>query len=438
MTIRHLLAKGIGTLLAGLILAQGLVYAQSTPVQPVDEIIAVVDEDIIVRSELESALIKIVTQLRQQGQQLPPRPVLEKQILDRLILRKLQMAAAARAGIVVGEEIVAQAINNIARNNNLSLSEFRRTLEQSGISFKHFREGIREEITMQRLQDQEVRRRIRVTDQEVDTYLARQAGELGKRSAYHLQHILIATPEAASPEQVEDARRRADSIVDSLRDGADFASTAIAESDGRQALEGGDLGWRPADQLPTLFADLVINMERGQISEPIRTASGFHIIRLEDFKGGERQIITQSHVRHILISTNEVTSNQDARIRLEQLRQRIVGGDDFAALARSHSDDKSSAIKGGDLGWITPGALLPRFEEEIDKLAPGELTEPFRTEFGWHLAQLLERRDHDSTDEVRRAEARKAISDRKVTEENELYLRRLRDEAYIDIRLTDS
>lgn len=438
MTIRILLAKSLILLLAGLTLVQGPALAQTTPVQPVDEIIAVVDEDIIVRSELESALVKIVTQLRQQGQQLPPRPILEKQVLGRLILRKLQMAAAARAGINVGEEIVAQAINNIAQNNNLSLSEFRRTLEESGISFKRFREDIREEITMQRLQDQEVRRRIRVTDQEVDTYLSRQAGELGKRSAYHLQHILIATPEAASPEQAEDARRRAESIVDSLRSGADFASTAIAESDGRQALEGGDLGWRPADQLPTLFADLVIDMERGQVSDPIRTASGFHIIRLEDFKGGERQIITQSHVRHILIGTNEVTSNQDARTRLEQLRQRIEGGDDFAALARSHSDDKSSAIKGGDLGWITPGALLPRFEEEIDKLVPGELSQPFRTEFGWHLAQLLERRDHDSTDEVRRAEARKAISDRKVAEESELYLRRLRDEAYIDIRLSDS
>lgn len=438
MTIRLFLTKGLGTLLCGLALLNGSAFAQSAPVEPVDEIIAVVDEDIIVRSELESELLKVVTQLRQQGQQLPPRSILEKQVLGRLILKNLQMAAATRAGINIGEEIVAQAINNIAQNNNLSLAEFRRTLEESGISFKSFRQDVRQEITMQRLQDQEVRRRIRVTDQEVDTYLARQAGELGKRSAYHLQHILIATPEAASPEQTEGARQRAESIVRALRDGADFASTAITESDGRQALEGGDLGWRPANQLPTLFADLVINMQRGQISDPIRTASGFHIIRLDDFKGGERNIITQSHVRHILINTNEVTSNQDARTRLEQLRQRIESGDDFAALARSHSDDKSSAIKGGDLGWITPGALLPRFEEEIDKLAPGELSPPFRTEFGWHLAQLLERRDHDSTDEVRRAQARKAISDRKVTEEGELYLRRLRDEAYIDIRLSDS
>jgi len=436
---RQTFSNRLGQMLLGLIIALGSpIAAQSQQVEPVDEIVAVVNDDIIVRSELDSEIIKIVTQLRQQGQRLPSQSIIEKQVLGRLILKKLQLEAAARAGINVSEDIVAQAINNIAKRNNLSLSEFRQTLAESGLSFRSFRKNIKEEITLQQLLDQEVRRRIRVTDQEVETYLARQAGTLGTRSAYHLQHILIATPEAASPDQIESARQQAESIVQSLRDGADFADMALNKSDGRQALEGGDLGWRPADQLPTIFADLVINMERGEISEPIRTASGFHIIKLKDYKGGDRKIVTQSHVRHILISTNEITSNADARTRLEQLRLRILGGDDFAALARSHSDDKSSAIKGGDLGWITPGALLPRFEEEIAKLSPGELTQPFRTEFGWHLAQLLERRQHDSTTEVQKAEARKAISDRKAAEESELYLRRLRDEAFIDIRIGDS
>jgi peptidyl-prolyl cis-trans isomerase SurA len=439
MITRQSIFNGMSALLMMLIIPFGLINpAHSETVKPVDEIIAIVDDDIIVRSELESEIIKIVTQLRQQEQRLPPRSVLEKQVLGRLILKKLQLAAAARAGINVSEDMVAQAINNIAQNNNLSLSEFRQTLEQGGISFRSFRKGIQEEIIMQRLQDQEVRRRIRITDQEVDAFIARQASSVGERSAYQLQHILIATPEAASPEQMQRARERAESIVASLRNGAEFADIAITESDGRQALEGGDLGWRKANQLPTLFVDLVISMERGEISDPIRTASGYHIIRLNDYKGGDRKIITQSQVRHILISTNEVTSNSDAKTRLEQLRQRIIGGDDFAALARSHSDDKSSAIKGGDLGWITPGALLPRFEEEIEKLAPGELTEPFRTEFGWHLAQLIERRQHDSTVEIQKAEARKTISNRKTAEEGELYLRRLKDEAYIDIRLGDS
>lgn len=439
MITRDSIFNAMGALLMTLSTLAGLINpAHSESIKPVDEIIAIVDDDIIVRSELESEIIKIVTQLRQQEQRLPARSVLEKQVLGRLIIKKLQLAAAARVGITASEDIVAQAINNIARNNNLSLSEFRQTLEQGGISFRTFRKGIQEEIIMQRLQDQEVRRHVRITDQEVDAYIARQASSVGDRSAYQLQHILIATPEAASPEQMQRAHERAESIVASLRSGAEFADIAITESDGQQALEGGDLGWRKANQLPTLFVDLVINMERGEISDPIRTASGYHIIRLKDYKGGERKIITQSKVRHILISTNEVTSNSDAKTRLEQLRQRILGGDDFAALARSHSDDKASAIKGGDLGWITPGALLPRFEEEIDKLAPGELTEPFRTEFGWHLAQLTERRQHDSTTEIQKAEARKAISNRKTAEEGELYLRRLKDEAYIDIRLGDS
>lgn len=437
MTTRKTLLKGLGLLLLCLLHVSSVI-ARNQPVEAVDEIIAIVNDDIVVRSELDSEIMKIITQLRQQGQRLPSQAIIEKQVLERLILKKLQLEAAARAGINVSEDIVAQAINNIAQNNNLSLSEFRRTLEEGGISFGNFRQGIREEITLQQLIDQEVRRRIRVTDQEVETYIARQASNLGARSAYQLQHILIATPEAASPEQMENARQQAESIVASLHNGADFTDLAITESDGQQALEGGDLGWRPANQLPTIFVDLVINMERGEISDPIRTASGFHIIKLNDYQGGERKIVTQSHVRHILISTNEVTSNSDARTRLEQLRLRIRGGDDFAALARSHSDDKSSAIKGGDLGWVTPGALLPRFEEEIAKLAPGELTEPFRTEYGWHLAQLLERREHDSTTEVQKAGARKAISNRKAAEESELYLRRLRDEAFVDIRLSDS
>ncbi|MDF1527704.1 MAG: peptidylprolyl isomerase, partial [Sedimenticola sp.] len=298
MTTRQSIIKGLSILLFGLAPLFGLSQqAQGETVKPVDEIIAIVDDDIIVRSELENEMMKIVAQLRQQEQRLPPKPVLERQLLGRLILKKLQLAAAARAGINVSEDIVAQAINNIAQNNNLSLSEFRSTLERSGISFQSFRKGIQEEIIMQQLQDQEVRRRVRVTDQEVEAYIARQANTVGERSAYHLEHILIATPEAASPEQMKRAREKADAVVASLRGGAAFADVAITESDGRQALEGGDLGWRKANQLPTIFADLVISMERGDISEPIRTASGYHIIRLDDYKGGDRKIITQSHVR---------------------------------------------------------------------------------------------------------------------------------------------
>ncbi|MEW7983923.1 MAG: molecular chaperone SurA [gamma proteobacterium symbiont of Phacoides pectinatus] len=434
MTSRDLIT-GLGALFLGLNLYNA---ARAADVQSLDRIIAIVNDDVVVASELDGELAGIVAQLRQTGARIPPREVLERQLLERLILNKLQMAAAAAAGITVTEETLAQAVNNIARKNGLGLSQFRQALEQNGIDFRQFREGIREQITIQRLRDQQIKRRIRVTDREIEAFLARASSGLDSRSDYHLLHILVSTPEAASPEQTGDARDKARRLVGEIRQGADFRALAIAESDSRQALEGGDLGWLPANQLPTLFTDIVRNMERGQVSDPIRTPSGYHIILLEDYRGGERVIITQTHARHILIRSNEIISEDDARIRLQQLKSRIESGDDFATLARSHSDDKTSAINGGDLGWITPGDMLPSFEEEMDQLAPGQISAPFRTDFGWHIVQVMERRQHDSTQEVERSEAYKAIQKRKLSEETELYLRRLRDEAYVELRLDDA
>ncbi|MEE9357059.1 peptidylprolyl isomerase [Candidatus Vondammii sp. HM_W22] len=428
-----------GSLILSLFLLFGVInQAQSAGVQDVNSIVAIVDDDIVARSELDNEVHKIITQLRQKGTRLPPQEVIEKQVLERLILKKLQLAAAERAGINISEDILAQAINNIARKNNLNLSEFRRVLESGGISFKEFRQGIREQIVTQRLKDQEVRRRIRVTDQEVNAFIARQSTSVGRRTGYHLLHILIATPEGSSSEDLDASRTKAERVITELRRGDDFHAMALAESDGRQALEGGDLGWRPTNQLPTIFVDRVAAMERGEISDPIHTPSGYHIVKLADYKGGDKQIITQTKAQHILINTNEITSDNDARTRLEQLELRIERGDSFSDLARSHSDDKSSAIKGGDLGWVTQGDLLPYFEEQMKKLAPGELSEPFRTEFGWHIVQVLERREHDSTQDVQKAEAKEAISKRKTAEQSELYLRKLRDEAYVDIRLNPS
>ncbi len=404
--------------------------------EALDQIVAIVDQDVVTRSELDMEINKIKLQLQARGNtQLPPPEALERQVLDRLVMKKLELAAAERAGINVGEDIVAQAISSIARRAGLTLSEFREALKQEGISFQSYREGVRQQIIIQRLLQKEVTQRIRVTDQEVKSFLARQAGGGSGRSEYHLRHILIATPEGASPEELKRAREKAESLVQELRNGLDFETAAIAESDSRQALSGGDLGWRRTDQLPSLFVDQVANMKRGEISDPIRSGSGFNIIKVEDYKGGERTVIDQTRVRHILIKTNEVTSDEDARTRLEQLRQRILGGDNFADLARANSEDTASAIKGGDLGWVTPGDLLPRFEEEMNDLAIGDVSQPFRTDFGWHIVQVLERRSYDSTEEVRKAEARDKIRKRKFEEESELYLRRLRDEAYIEKKL---
>ena len=422
--------------LLGLALMTGIpVPAATAAVSDIDRIVAVVNDDVIVRSELDYEIDSLVDRILERDSQAPSREAIERQVLDRLILKKLQLIAATQAGITVTEDVLAQAVGNIAKSNNMRISDLRRTLEQQGVSLNAFRRSIREQIMIQQLQDQEILKRIRVTEQEVDAYLSRQNSSDAARSEYHLLHILVASPEEASPEQLETAREKAEAIVARVRGGADFQVTALTESDGRQALEGGDLGWRPADQIPTLFIQTVTGMERGAVSDPVKSPSGYHIIKLVDFKGGEKVIITQTKARHILISTNEVTSEEVAKTRLSQLKSRIESGEDFEVLARSNSEDKSSAIKGGNLGWITPGDLLPEFEEEMNLLAPNEISAPFQTDFGWHIVQVLERRNYDSTEELQRQKARLAIRKRKLAEEGELYLRRLKDEAFIEIRL---
>lgn len=407
-------------------------------VEDIDSIVAVVNDDVVVRSELNSEISQLVSQLRQKGTRMPPRSVLERQVLERLIIKKLQLAAAKQAGIIVGDDLLARALKNIAAENSLSPSEFQEALEADGISFRRFRKTIREQITISRLREQRVIRRIEVSEQELDSYLKKESGRLNQRSDYHLFHILIATPEAASPEQITSAKIRAEQLLAKIQQGdIDFKAAAVAESDGRQALEGGDLGWRNAAQLPSFLVEPLADMNRGDMSKVMRNSSGFHLVLLEDFKGGERNIITQTHARHILIRTNEITSDDDARNRLARLKQRIEGGDDFAALARSHSDDKGSAIKGGDLGWTSPGDFVPKFAAMLETLEINQISEPFRSQFGWHIVQLLKQREYDNTEEAQRSLARDAIRERKAAEESELYLRRLRDEAYVDIRLTD-
>ncbi len=426
-------------------------------VQDVDRIIAIVDDNVVVRSELDTQLLQIIPQLKRKGTKLPAKDVLENQVLERLILTKLQLAAAERAGISVSDDLLSQAIGNIAQKNGLNLSQFRQALKANGIGFQQFREQIRTQITMQRLKERVVGKRVRVTEREVDAYITRQGASPKKqpkkvtpkrtrRSAYHILHILVATPEGATAERLQQAKQKAGDIVKKLRRGNNFRDVALAESDGRQALEGGDLGWRKANEVPTIFAKQVKSMKRGGISAPIRSPSGFHIIKLKNYKGGiipkskkrsHNPIVNQSKVRHILVKTNEITSDADAKLRLQQLRQRISGGDKFNTLARSHSDDTASALKGGELGWINPGDMVPEFEQQLEELAPGQLSQPFRTPFGWHIVQLMERRKYDSTQEVRKNQVREIIRRRKMEEETELYLRRLRDEAYIEIRLED-
>ena len=408
---------------------------QGSPIQEIDRIVALVNEDVIVKTELDQRMRSVVSQLAQNRTQAPPRDVLEKQVLERLVLNRLQLQLADRTGVRVDDKTLNQAMRQIAQQNRLSLSEFRTILEADGYDFAGFREEIRAELTITRLRERQVSQRIKVTDREVQDFLATMAHQRAPDDEFRLGHILIALPEAPSPETIEAARRKAEQVVEELREGADFAQMAVAVSDGRQGLQGGDLGWRKADQLPTLFADSVIEMSVGDVTDPIRNSGGFHIVKLLDARRSQVRLISQVHARHILLRPDEITSEQDTRLRLQQLKQRIENGEDFAELARSHSEDSGSAIKGGDLGWISGADVMPQFAATMAKLQPDEVSNPFQTEFGWHIVQVLARRQHDGTEDIRRTQARNLIRERKTEEEIQTWIRRLRDEAYVEYRL---
>lgn len=407
----------------------------SAAVQELNGIAAVVDDDVITWSELNQRVETISQQLAQKNTPLPPRNILERQILDRLIIEQLQLKRADQIGIQIDDESLNRVIANIARENKLSLEQFRNTLIQDGMDFAFFREQIRNEIIMTRLRTSQVDNRVTVTPQEVDALLEAQKGQLQRNTEFHLYHILIAVPGSASPEQVQEARAKADEVMARLGQGADFQQMAVSYSSGQQALEGGDLGWRRAAQLPTLFADEVLAMQPGQISKLIRSSSGFHILQLTEKRGQERHIVRQVNARHILLKTSPLVSASEARNRLARLRERILAGEDFAELARAHSEDPGSAVKGGELDWADPGIYVQAFQDALKNHPVGAVSEPFKSQFGWHIMQVLGWRDYDNTEEALRNQAYQAIHQRRTEEEQLDWLRRLRDEAYVEYRL---
>ena len=417
--------------------AQAPAAAFSANTTELDRIVAVVDDDVITRTELNDKLESVEKQLRQQNVALPGEDTLRKQVLERLILTHIQLQLAARSGIQVDDDTLNRTISTVAAQNKLTLSEFRNVLERDGVDFAQFREEMRDEIILRKLRQRQVDSRITVTNQEIDNLLAAQKRQGNISDEYRVGHILIALPEAATPKQIQAAREKAQMVLSELRHGADFGKTAITFSDGQQALDGGDLGWRRAGELPTMFSDVVLQLKVGEISDLIRSSSGFHIIKLLDHRGGDRHITTQTHARHILIRPNELISDDDARRKLEEIRDRIEHGEDFAAMAKAYSDDKANSGNGGDLGWINPGDMDPDFEAAMDALQPNQLSQPVRTRFGWHLIEVLGRRNQDVTEEFERTKAREQIYQRKIEEESMNWLRRLRDEAYVEIRPED-
>ena len=416
--------------------ASGVATQTSAGVE-LDRVVAVVNDDIISASELDARLGRVREQLRQSGTAPPPPDALRRQVLERLILRRLQLQIARNSGMRVDDESLNRTILRIAEQNELTLREFRDAVERDGHDFARFREEIRDDILIAEVRRRRVENQINISQGDIDDYISmmESRGAEADRHRYRIGHILIAVPDGASSEEIGEARERAERVLEELRAGADFASMAVTHSDGQKALEGGDLGWRLASDLPTMLADAVLRLETGDVSEPVRSASGFHLVKLVDRQGSQRQMIRQTLARHILITLDALTDNAEARRQLGVLRERIVNGEDFGELARIHSDDPGSASRGGELGWIDPGNTVPVFERTMDSLAPGAISEPFRSRFGWHLVQVLERRDLDATETSRRAEARRRLRSRKIEENTQAWLRRVRGEAYVEYRL---
>ena len=417
--------------------AVALTIALSTPAraaQLVDYVVAVVNEDVILNSQLEEAVDSIKRQIRASGNTPPTDTELREQMRERLIMQEIQSQRAAQRGIRIGDEELNQALEGIARQNGMNLREFARALRSEGVDFLMVREQIRNELLTNSLRQREIDARVSVTDREIDAFLAK-TRKNDQATEYRLEHILIAVPDGSTDDVRAAARAEAEQIRQAVIDGASFSQMAISRSDATTALDGGDLGWRTAGALPTLFADEVDDMSVGSVSPVIETGSGYNLIRLADQRGGQAaQLITETRARHILLQPNAIRDEYETRERAAELLEELKGGRDFAEAAREYSDDSGSANQGGDLGWQGPGSFVPEFEQRLANLEANEISEPFETQFGIHIVQLLERRTRDSAEDIARNQARMAIRQRKIAEEYEDWLRRQRAEAYVELR----
>jgi peptidyl-prolyl cis-trans isomerase SurA len=403
----------------------------------VDRIIAVVNDEVLTQNDLNERIALVKRQLAGQNVQLPPADVLSKQLLERMINDLVQVQLAKENGIKVDDATLEKTIQRIAEDNNMNMTNFRAMLEKDGIKYPRFREDIRQEILLTRLREREVDNTIVVTDAEVESQLAAEARDQTSGMEFQLAHILVLVPQQATPEQIEARRRRAMQALSEVRKGAVFAQVSATYSDASDALQGGNLGWRAAGRLPTLFLDAVEKLKPGETSDIVRSPNGFHIIKLLDKRGRSKaEAVQQTHARHILVRPRDALSSADARERLVQLRARIVAGEDFAEAARTQSDD-ASASKGGDLGWIMPGDTVPEFEKAMNALRDGEVSQPVQSQFGWHLIQVTERRAEPISGDRQKAAARAAVRARKGDEAYQDWLRQIRDRAFVEYRLED-
>src|SRR5271168_3000951 len=400
-----------------------------------DRIAAIVNDGLVLKSELDVQMDSVTKRLVEQKIELPSQSVLKQQVLDRLIVQEIELQRAKHVGLTITDEQLNSALQEIAARNKIPFDQLPTALGAQGVDYKVYRESMRKELTLNTLRQRDVISHINVTPRELDQYLARQQSA-ASNDEFNVSHILLSLPAAATPQQLEEISHKAQDLAARAAKGEDFGQLAIANSNSQTALDGGQLGWRKGTQLPEFILVLVTKMKPGDVSEPVRTPSGFHIVKLNERRSGEAQvIINQIHVRHILMKPNELDDDETVRQKLSKLRDRILKGEDFAGIASTTSADPGSAPDGGDLGWSGPGTFVPEFDKAIADLKVEEISEPFKTRYGWHIVQMLGTRTYDSTDDVRRQRAFAAIRESKADEETELWLRRLRDEAFVEIKM---
>ncbi|MGK0443970.1 MAG: peptidyl-prolyl cis-trans isomerase SurA [Bermanella sp.] len=430
MIIKHLAQRPwLGALVASLVLSAPLAQAQ---LKSIDRITAVVDDDIIMQSELTERVQVVKNQSK--GMRLPPDDVLKQQVLERLITESIQLQMAERSGVRISDQQLNQTIESIAKQNGMSLRQFQQALEKDGVPYAQAREQIRRERVISEVQRYRVGGKIQISEQDIDSFLNSARGQSATAEEYRLGHILIQLPSQANKDQLKKAQNKAKKIVKELRKGADFEQTAVANSEGRNALKGGDLGWRKEAELPSLFADIVPSLKKGGISDPIRSASGFHIIKITDKRGGEEQLVRQTRARHILIQESTIRDAKQSEQLINELYKRVKKGEDFATLAKEFSDDPGSKVSGGDLNWINEGDMVPAFEKTMKATKKGQTSKPFKSRFGWHILQVTDYRQKDMGEEVQRNQARQLLYSRRFEEELPIWLRQIRADAYVEVK----
>lgn len=427
-----MLCKALRPLMLGALLASSVVQAE---VVPLDRVVAIVDNDVVMQSQLDQRLREVRATIQKRGAPLPPEHVLTQQVLERLIIENIQLQIGDRSGIRITDEELNQAMGTIAQRNNMNLDQFRAALAHDGLSYDDAREQVRREMVISRVRQRRVAERIQVSEQEVQNFLASDMGKIQLSEEYRLANILIPVPDGASPETVQAAGRQANELYQQLKQGADFNQLAVSRSAGDNALEGGEIGWRKAAQLPSPFDSMVGSLAVGDVTEPVRTPGGYIIIKLEEKRGGSKMVRDEVHVRHILLKPSEIRSEEDTKRLAEKLYERIQSGESFSELAKKYSEDPGSALNGGDLNWVDPESLVPEFREQMTNAPQNQVTKPFRSPFGWHVLEVLGRRATDSSDKFREQQAAQTLRARKYDEELQAWLRQIRDEAYVEIKL---